>query len=226
MTSTQERARAIVREINQAGGCSHPIRIQGETVNVATGELRRGTLKIPCKDRRAALCPSCSSLYATDAWILVATGLNGGKGVPEGVQAIRGSSPRSRLPRSAQCTPRAPGLADAIRGQRTGAAATASPTGVTRPPPRRRTSRWATVHGMLRPRGGGALERDGAAALGPHHGQAPTPACSRSRPHDDRARTRRPDPLPEGRRAPATWPRALPRAASSRRQRRSRKQPT
>lgn len=85
MTSTQERARAIVREINQAGGCSHPIRIQGETVNVATGELRRGTLKIPCKDRRAALCPSCSSLYATDAWILVATGLNGGKGVPEGV---------------------------------------------------------------------------------------------------------------------------------------------
>jgi hypothetical protein len=85
MSSMQERARAMVREINQAGGCSHPIRIQGETLNVATGELRRGTLKIPCKDRRAALCRSCSSLYATDAWILVATGLNGGKGVPEGV---------------------------------------------------------------------------------------------------------------------------------------------
>jgi hypothetical protein len=35
--------------------------------------------------RSLAVCPSCSRLYGTDAWILVATGLNGGKGVPEEV---------------------------------------------------------------------------------------------------------------------------------------------
>ena len=85
MTTTKERARALVDEINSAGACSHPIRLQGETVNTAPGELRQGTLKVPCKDRRAALCPSCSRLYGADAWILVAAGLNGGKGVPEGV---------------------------------------------------------------------------------------------------------------------------------------------
>jgi uncharacterized Zn-finger protein len=85
MSMTSKRARAIVTELNQAGGCTHPIRLKGETVNAATGELRFGTLKVPCKDRREAVCPSCSRLYGADAWILVATGLNGGKGVPEGV---------------------------------------------------------------------------------------------------------------------------------------------
>jgi len=85
MSITSKRARAIVNELNQAGGCTHPIRLQGETLNYATGELRFGTLKVPCKDRREAVCPSCSRLYGTDAWILVATGLNGGKGVPEEV---------------------------------------------------------------------------------------------------------------------------------------------
>ena len=85
MSATGDRARALLNEINGAGGCSHPIRLQGETLNAATGELRQSTLKVPCKDRRAAVCPSCSRLYGADAWILVATGLNGGKGVPEGV---------------------------------------------------------------------------------------------------------------------------------------------
>ena len=83
MSTTGDRARALLNEINGAGGCSHPIRLQGETLNTATGELRQSTLKVPCKDRRAAVCPSCSRLYGADAWILVATGLNGGKGVPE-----------------------------------------------------------------------------------------------------------------------------------------------
>ena len=35
----------------------------------------------PCKDRRAAVCPSCSRLYQADAWQLVAAGIRGGKGV-------------------------------------------------------------------------------------------------------------------------------------------------
>jgi hypothetical protein len=87
MSATSVRARAILDEINGAGGCSHPIRLKGETVNTATGELREGTLKVPCKDRRRVICPSCSRLYGADAWILVAAGLNGGKGVPEEVSS-------------------------------------------------------------------------------------------------------------------------------------------
>ena len=45
---------------------------------------------IACKDRRRIVCPACSYIYKADAWILVASGVNGGKGVPEAV----GSHPR------------------------------------------------------------------------------------------------------------------------------------
>ena len=46
------------------------------------GGARRGrTCSSPCKDRRAAVCPSCSRLYQADAWQLVAAGIRGGKGV-------------------------------------------------------------------------------------------------------------------------------------------------
>ena len=72
----------LVKDINQAGGCSHPIRLRGEFVNVATGEVNERPLLVACKDRRAVLCPSCSYLYKADAWIVVSTGLIGGKGVP------------------------------------------------------------------------------------------------------------------------------------------------
>jgi hypothetical protein len=56
-------------------------------VNLTTGELRNRTISVACKDRRAVLCPSCSHLYKADAWVLVATGLNGGKGVPDSVSS-------------------------------------------------------------------------------------------------------------------------------------------
>ena len=42
-------------------------------------------LTISCKDRREQVCPACSHLYKTDAWILVSAGLIGGKGVPESI---------------------------------------------------------------------------------------------------------------------------------------------
>ena len=74
--------RLLLNEVTSAGSCSHPIRLLGQTVNLATGELDTRVVKVPCKDRRAVICPSCSSLYQADAWILVASGLNGGKGVP------------------------------------------------------------------------------------------------------------------------------------------------
>lgn len=54
-------------------------------VNLTTGEVEQSSLRISCKDRRHVVCPSCSYLYRTDAWILVSTGLVGGKGTPEAV---------------------------------------------------------------------------------------------------------------------------------------------
>ena len=75
----------LVKDIQQAGGCSHPIRLRGEFVNVATGEVNERPMLVACKDRRAVLCPSCSYLYKADAWIVVSTGLIGGKGVPASI---------------------------------------------------------------------------------------------------------------------------------------------
>lgn len=42
---------------------------------------------MPCGDRRAAKCPSCAETYRADAFQLVASGLRGGKGVPESVSS-------------------------------------------------------------------------------------------------------------------------------------------
>lgn len=78
----QER-RQLVREVELSGNCSHPIRLRGEMVNLATGEVSMSALRVACKDRRHVVCPSCSYLYRADAWILVASGLNGGKGTSE-----------------------------------------------------------------------------------------------------------------------------------------------
>ncbi len=75
----------VMAEVARAGYCRHPIRIYGETVNVLTGELHTQQLLVPCKDRRAAVCPNCSYLYNADAWILVSAELHGGKGIPEDV---------------------------------------------------------------------------------------------------------------------------------------------
>jgi hypothetical protein len=73
--------RAILAEVNQAGGCAHPIRLRGNLLDRVNGELVDTGIVVPCKDRRAAVCPSCSRLYQADAWQLVAAGIRGGKGV-------------------------------------------------------------------------------------------------------------------------------------------------
>jgi hypothetical protein len=82
--------RRLLDEVTMAGGCSHPIRLKGDFVNSATGEVNQRNLLVSCKDRRVVVCPSCSYLYKADAWIVVSTGLIGGKGVPESV----GTHPR------------------------------------------------------------------------------------------------------------------------------------
>jgi hypothetical protein len=77
--------RAVLAEVDQAALCAHPVRLRGLTLNRATGELLEGELLVACKDRRAAVCPSCSRLYRADAWQLVAAGIRGGKGVSPSV---------------------------------------------------------------------------------------------------------------------------------------------
>ena len=77
-----EERRSLLREVELAGSCSHPIRLSGELLNGATGEVVTKSLKISCKDRRHVVCPSCSYTYKADAWILVSSGLIGGKGTP------------------------------------------------------------------------------------------------------------------------------------------------
>ena len=56
----------------------------------ATGEVSERDLRVACKDRREVICPACSYLYRADTWILVSTGLVGGKGTP----AVVGTHPR------------------------------------------------------------------------------------------------------------------------------------
>jgi hypothetical protein len=77
---------ALLAEVRQANRCSHPIRIRGEMVHLGTGEVFGRQLLISCKDRRSVLCPSCSYLYKADAFILIAAGLLGGKGIDESIR--------------------------------------------------------------------------------------------------------------------------------------------
>jgi hypothetical protein len=53
----------LVKDIQQAGGCSHPVRLRGEFINVAIGEVNERPLLVACEDRRAVLCPSCSPTF-------------------------------------------------------------------------------------------------------------------------------------------------------------------
>ncbi|MGH8995615.1 MAG: replication initiator [Acidimicrobiales bacterium] len=77
--------RAAALEVAAAGCCRHPVRLGATTLDGATGELAERTVLVACKDRRAVLCPACAATYQADAWQLVASGLRGGKGVPETV---------------------------------------------------------------------------------------------------------------------------------------------
>ena len=50
-------------------------------------ELPDRVLLKACGQRRATRCPTCSAVYRSDAYQLVAAGLRGGKGIPESVAA-------------------------------------------------------------------------------------------------------------------------------------------
>lgn len=82
--------------IGGAAGCSYPIRlhghmhrVNGETAEVLdtqrTTDMPDAALYVPCKNRRATVCPSCSEVYRADTFQLVRAGLTGGKSVPTSV---------------------------------------------------------------------------------------------------------------------------------------------
>jgi len=81
-----------------AGWCRHPVRLVGATRRYSTAggelagtfasdELPDRVLLKACGQRRATRCPTCSAVYRSDAYQLVAAGLRGGKGMPESVAA-------------------------------------------------------------------------------------------------------------------------------------------
>lgn len=84
------------RRVESIRACERPIRLAGRTVvsDAATGEVvavfdsrdqPRGTLLIPCGNRRASVCVPCARVYQADTFHLIRAGMVGGKGVPEAV---------------------------------------------------------------------------------------------------------------------------------------------
>jgi len=61
------------RRAESVGFCAHPIQLSG-----ADTAGRQHTVWTRCNNRRAAVCPSCSDLYARDTWQLVHAGAAGG----------------------------------------------------------------------------------------------------------------------------------------------------
>ena len=81
-------APAVVDLIRRTGGCTSPIRLEGESVAVSAGSgsvLARqstraqapGFVLVACGNRRESRCPPCSERYRRDAYFLVAAGLSG-----------------------------------------------------------------------------------------------------------------------------------------------------
>ncbi|WP_199431664.1 replication initiator [Qaidamihabitans albus] len=80
-------------KVHAVNGCAKPIRLSGahQLQHADTGKVLHhhgGDIFVPCGNRRAAICPTCSDRYAADAFHLVRAGLLGGtKGIPDTVTA-------------------------------------------------------------------------------------------------------------------------------------------
>ncbi|MBS2554333.1 replication initiation protein [Catenulispora sp. NL8] len=88
--------RGWLARVERIGGCASPVKLAGHSVtrDAATGEvlhvfssadLPGGRLMIACGNRRASRCEACAYVHAVDTYVLVVTGLAGGKGVAESV---------------------------------------------------------------------------------------------------------------------------------------------
>ncbi|MGH3712847.1 MAG: replication initiator [Micromonosporaceae bacterium] len=87
---------AWLGHVRAAAGCTRPIRLTGEihTIDRATGavlarrstqDMPDGQIYVPCRNRRATVCPSCAETYRADTYQLFRAGLVGGKGIPSTV---------------------------------------------------------------------------------------------------------------------------------------------
>jgi hypothetical protein len=103
------------RQVEHTGHCSRPVRLYGRAyaVDTTTGEVRAtyastdepdGTLLVACKDRRAAVCPSCAETYRADTWHLVAAGLRGGRLADE-ASGLREQTATAAVPASVVAHP-------------------------------------------------------------------------------------------------------------------------
>jgi len=78
-------------KVESVGGCAKPIRLFGchQLHDTRTGDVLHhigGDIFVPCGNRRASVCRTCSDRYAADAFHLIRAGLAGGsKGIPESV---------------------------------------------------------------------------------------------------------------------------------------------
>ena len=95
-------APAVVELIRRTGGCTSPIRLEGESIAVSARSgavlARRSTrseapgfVLVACGNRRESRCPPCSERYRRDAYFLVAAGLAGNEA--RGVSASVASHP-------------------------------------------------------------------------------------------------------------------------------------
>ena len=68
------------RRCAAVGFCANPVQSSAHDPDLG----RRVAVMIRCGNRRAAICPSCSDLYAADTWQLIHAGAQGGHhGMPE-----------------------------------------------------------------------------------------------------------------------------------------------
>jgi hypothetical protein len=81
-------------QLRSTGYCARPVRLRGQIVTCDGHGRRRvwstdsepdGILRKACGNRREAVCPPCAERYRQDAYQLIAAGMRGGKGVPDGV---------------------------------------------------------------------------------------------------------------------------------------------
>lgn len=99
-----------------AGGCVRPIRLRGTVrdLDASTGEVLHAldtkdtpdkVIYLPCRDRRASVCPPCAATYRADTFQLIRAGLAAGKASPNRSRCTRVCSPPSPPPALALSTP-------------------------------------------------------------------------------------------------------------------------
>ncbi|MFE0729930.1 replication initiator protein RepSA [Streptomyces antibioticus] len=90
-------------QVRRTGGCSHPIRLQGQTTtrdratndvlySYSTESEPGGMLRVACGNRRASRCPACAWTYAGDTYHLIRAGITGD--VSKGVATVVRDHPR------------------------------------------------------------------------------------------------------------------------------------